>query len=277
MSRKAFLIGDPVAHSKSPLLHGLWLQELAIAGSYTAIAVKAPDLPRFFDRLREGEFVGGNVTIPHKEAALALCDAVDPAARTIGAVNTLVLQESRILGRNTDLVGFLHNLDEKAAGWDAGLETAIVLGAGGAARAVVAGLRERGVGTIAIFNRSLEKAQALVAGFGGDEVSAHPYAALADLAPAARLLVNTTAVGMGGSRFPHLPLDRLPADAVVTDIVYTPLVTPLLAEARDRGLHIVDGLGMLLYQAVPGFEAWFGKRPQVTGDLRDTVLAALEG
>lgn len=273
--KKAFVIGHPIKHSRSPLIHGTWLAEHGIAGSYEAIDVAPEDLPAFVARLRQGEFVGGNVTIPHKEAVFALCDSVDPLARTIGAANTLVRQpDGRIHGFNTDYMGFLGNLEQNAPGWAEGLERAIVLGAGGAARAILVALRERGVPEIVLLNRTPDKAAALAREISGPFVPG----ALADYAryaEGAGLLVNTTSIGMHDTRFEDLDLQLLPGTALVTDIVYVPLVTPLLADARALGLATVDGLGMLLHQAIPGFEAWFGVRPAVTPALRAKVEATL--
>jgi shikimate dehydrogenase len=275
VTRHAFVIGHPIAHSRSPLIHGTWLKAYGIDGSYAAIDVAPPDLPRFFDRLRSGEFAGGNVTLPLKEAVFALCDSVDPLARTIGAANTLVRQAGgRVHGFNTDFMGFLGNLDQNAPGWDKNLDEAIVLGAGGACRAVLVALRERGIGRVHLLNRSPDKAEAL-ARLMGAVVRPGPLAAFGHLAPGAGLLVNTTSIGMHGTRFDGLPLDRLPETSLVTDLVYAPLETPLLADARTRGLGTVDGLGMLLHQAVPGFAAWFGTRPEVTPALRARVEATL--
>jgi len=274
MTIKAFVIGHPIAHSRSPLIHGTWLRALGIDGSYEAIDVAPEQLVDFVVRLRSGEFAGGNVTIPHKEAIFALCDTVDPLARTIGAVNTLVRQEGRIHGFNTDYMGFLGNLDQSAPGWHQGVGEAVVLGAGGAARAVLVALRERGIGKIHLLNRTVATAEALARHLGAPIVPAG-LEAFAQLAPNVGLVVNTTSVGMHGTAFPELPLARLPRTALVTDIVYVPLVTPLLAEARAQGLRTVDGLGMLLHQAVPGFEAWFGTRPEVTPALRAAVEATL--
>ena len=275
MTKKAFVIGHPISHSRSPLIHGTWLDAYGIDGSYEAIDVAPDDLAVFIDRLRRGEFAGGNVTIPHKEPVFALCDSVDPMARAIGAVNTLVGQAGgRIHGFNTDFIGFLGNLDQNAPGWSNGLDEAIVLGAGGACRAVLVALRERGVRRVHLLNRTAGKAEAL-AGIMGPTVHPAPLEAFADLAPRAGLLVNTTSIGMHGTRFEQLPLARLPGEALVTDLVYVPLETPLLADARARGLKTVDGLGMLLHQAVPGFEAWFGVRPDVTPELRRRIEATL--
>lgn len=273
--KKAFVIGHPIKHSRSPLIHGSWIAEHGIDGSYEAIDVAPEALPAFIERLRQGEFAGGNVTIPHKEAVFALCDSVDPLAKTIGAANTLVRQpDGRIHGFNTDYMGFLGNLEQNAPGWGEGLKRAIVLGAGGAARAILVALRERGIPEIILLNRTPEKAQALAKEIPG------PFTpgALSDYvryAPQAGLVVNTTSIGMHDSRFEDLDLRLLPKTALVTDIVYVPLVTPLLADARALGLRTVDGLGMLLHQAVPGFEAWFGVRPEVTPALRSKVEATL--
>ena len=275
MTIKAFVIGHPIAHSRSPIIHGTWLAEHGIDGSYSAIDVAPAELPAFFDRLRSGEFAGGNVTIPHKEAVFALCDSVDPLARTIGAVNTLVVTDGKVHGTNTDYLGFLGNLDAGAPFWSDGLENAVVLGAGGASRAVLVALQSRNVGTIHLFNRTLANAVRLASEIGGNIIP-HEFSAFADVAPTARLMVNTSSVGMHGTRFDNLDLDLLPDDALVTDIVYAPLITPLLADASARGLPVVDGLGMLLHQAVPGFEAWFGLRPAVTPALRARIEATLE-
>lgn len=272
---KAFVIGHPIAHSRSPLIHGTWLKAYGIDGSYEAVDVTPEALPGFIAALRAGAFAGGNVTIPHKEAVFALCDEVDPLARRIGAVNTLVARNGGVWGTNTDYLGFLGNLDQEAPGWDRGLKEAIVIGAGGAARAVLVALAERGLERIAILNRTPEKAVDLAREMG-PQFSGHALSEFEKLAPGAGLLVNTSSLGMHGTRFEHLPLEALPATALVTDIVYTPLITPLLADARARNLRIVDGLGMLLHQAVPGFAAWFGRKPEVTPQLRAAVEHTLE-
>ncbi|HTN60471.1 MAG TPA: shikimate dehydrogenase [Devosia sp.] len=275
MTTKAFVIGHPINHSRSPLIHGTWLAEHGIDGSYTAVDVAPAELPGFFDRLRAGEFAGGNVTIPHKEAVFALCDSVDPLARRIGAVNTLVVKDGQVRGSNTDYLGFLGNLDAGAPGWDAGPKSAIVLGAGGAARAVLVALQSRGIQTIILLNRTQASAQKLATQFGG-AIEVAPLDAFDRCAPRADLVVNTTSIGMHGTSFTAMDLGELPETALVTDLVYVPLHTPLLAAAAARGLRTVDGLGMLLHQAVPGFEAWFGIRPTVTPALRARLLATLE-
>jgi len=273
LSIRAFVIGHPIAHSRSPLIHGAWLAEHGIDGSYEPIEVTPAALPAFFARLRAGEFAGGNVTIPHKEAVFALCDSVDPLARTIGAVNTLVVENGHISGSNTDYLGFLGNLDAGAPGWSDGLDAALVLGAGGAARAVLVALARRGVPVILV-NRTRENADRLAAEVEGD-ISVAPLEALNEVAPHAGLVVNTTSVGMHGTRFENFDLARLRPDTLVTDIVYVPLETPLLRDAAARGLRVVDGLGMLLHQAVPGFAAWFGVTPTVTPQLRARIVATL--
>lgn len=276
--KKAFVIGHPIKHSRSPLIHGHWLKTYGIDGSYEAIDVAPEDLPAFLDRIRSGEFVGGNVTVPLKELAFELVDFSDLDTVDLGAFNTLEQLRTAdgiaIYGSNTDLYGFLANLDHSAPGWADAVENAIVLGAGGAARAVAAGLSLRIPGRVQILNRTPERAIAL-AKERGRRMEGHALDAFARLAPHSQLVVNTTTIGMHGTSFESLPLDHLPKTALVTDIVYVPLETPLLAEARALGLRTVDGLGMLLHQAVPGFEAWFGVRPEVTPELRALIEATL--
>lgn len=275
MTTKAFVIGHPIAHSRSPLIHGTWLDHYGIDGTYEAIDVSPEALPAFFDRLRHGAFAGGNVTIPHKEAVFALCDRVDPLAREIGAVNTLIAGNGEVFGTNTDYLGFLGNLDQNAPGWDKNLKEAIVLGAGGAARAILVALARRGIGRIHVLNRTRDKGEALAGALQGP-FTAHGLDDFSTLAPRTGLVVNTTSIGMHGTGFENLPLALLPERALVTDIVYTPLITPLLAEARRMGRPVVDGLGMLLHQAVPGFAAWFGTNPEVTPQLRSAVEKTLD-
>ena len=275
MTAKAFVIGHPIAHSRSPLIHGTWLAEHGIDGTYEAIDVAPDALPGFFARLRAGEFAGGNVTIPHKEAVFALCDHVDELARMIGAVNTLVVHEGKVHGTNTDYLGFLGNLDANQPGWSDGPDDAMIIGAGGAARAVLVALRRRNGGKVHVLNRTLANAQALVDEIDGP-FQAHGFDAFAELAPSTGLVVNTSSIGMHGSRFDWLDMRLLPKSTLVTDIVYTPLETPLLAAAKAEGLRTVDGLGMLLHQAVPGFAAWFGAEPEVTPQLRARVEATLD-
>ncbi|MBZ9672247.1 shikimate dehydrogenase [Mesorhizobium sp. ES1-3] len=271
--KKAFVTGHPIKHSRSPMIHGHWLAKHGIDGSYEAIDVAPRDFADFLASMQANGYRGGNVTIPHKEAAFAGVACRDDAADQIGAVNTLWLEDGTLWGGNTDGHGFAANLDDYAPGW-ASNGPAVVLGAGGASRAVIHALKERGLGDIRIVNRTLARAIELRDRFGAG-VSAHQMAATAELLRDAGLLVNTTAVGMQGNE--GLPADPalLPDNAIVNDIVYVPLETPLLAAARARGLKTVDGLGMLLNQAVPGFERWFGVRPKVTAELRALIVADL--
>jgi shikimate dehydrogenase len=276
---RAFVVGHPIAHSRSPLIHGYWLSQHGIPGSYERLDVAPAAFPDFLRALPESGFRGGNVTIPHKEAAFALADTLTPRAKTIGAVNTLVVEpDGRIRGDNTDAPGFCAHLDHSlGAGWpERAGGTAVVLGAGGAARAIVVGLAENGVRRILIANRTRTRAETLAAlapGIG----AALDWNDLPDALAGAGLVVNTTSLGMKGQPPLDLDLTPLPATAAVADIVYAPLETDLLAAARRRGLAAVDGLGMLLHQAVPGFEAWFGLRPAVTPGLRDRIVADLSG
>lgn len=272
--KRAFVVGHPIAHSRSPMIHTYWLKRYGIEGSYEAIDVAPHELPKFFERLRNGEFAGGNVTVPDKEDAYELCDERDPLAEEIGAVNTLVVGDGQVRGQNTDYLGFLGNLDDKAPGWDKALDVAVVIGAGGASRAVLVALKSRGVKEIRLLNRTIDKAEALAIDLAGPIVCG-PLSDFNRHAGEAGLVVNASTVGMKGTHFEGLDLGRLPPTALVTDLVYTPLISPLLADANARGLRTVDGLGMLLHQAVPGFEAWFGQRPEVTAELRALVEASL--
>ncbi|MER8907814.1 shikimate dehydrogenase [Mesorhizobium sp. M0854] len=269
--KKAFVTGHPIAHSRSPKIHGHWLAKYGIDGVYEAIDVAPEAFAEFLQALQAQGYRGGNVTIPHKEAAFALAARRDADAEQIGAVNTLWFENGELCGGNTDAHGFAANLDEYAPGWAAN-GPAVVLGAGGAARAVIHALKQRGVSDIRIVNRTLARAQELRDRFGAG-VSAHNLAATGELLEDAGLLVNTTALGMHGNEGLSADPGRLPDRAIVTDIVYVPLETPLLATAKARGLRTVDGLGMLLHQAVPGFERWFGIRPEVTAELRQIIIA----
>ncbi|KXF79247.1 shikimate dehydrogenase [Paramesorhizobium deserti] len=270
---KAFVTGFPIRHSRSPLIHGFWLKAHGLEGSYEAIETVPEAFPAFIASLRENGYAGGNVTIPHKEAAFALCEAHDAAAEGIGAVNTLWFEQGRLHGGNTDAYGFAANLDEYAEGWDSA-DTALVLGAGGASRAIVHALKSRGFTDIHIVNRTPARAEELAAHFGSG-VSTHGLDEAQGLVAAAGLIVNTTPLGMEGHGKDGLTLDLTRANpaTIVTDIVYVPLETPFLRTARDAGLKSVDGLGMLLHQAAPGFERWFGLRPEVTSELRARILA----
>jgi shikimate dehydrogenase len=274
-ARKAGVMGWPIGHSRSPALHGRWLAQYGIDGAYVPMAVRPADLAVALRALPVLGFAGCNLTIPHKEPALALVDRVDPAAARIGAVNTIVVgADGTLEGRNTDAYGFLANLREGQPGWSARSGPAVILGSGGAARAIIVALLEDGAPAVRLVNRTAERAAALAAEFG-PLVRPLGWAQREDALAEAALLVNTTSQGMTGEAALDLALDRLPRDALVTDAVYVPLETPLLAAARRRGNPVVDGLGMLLHQARPGFAAWFGIEPAVTPALRDAVLATL--
>ncbi|MFN7167175.1 MAG: shikimate dehydrogenase [Pannonibacter sp.] len=273
--RRSAITGWPVAQSRSPLIHGYWLKKHGIAGDYGRVAVAPEDAERFYRDLAASGLTGCNVTVPHKELAASLCDWLDPAATAMGAANTLWLDNGRLCGANTDGLGFLGNLDEAAPGWDKIKGAAVVLGAGGAARAIVWALLSRGFAPVHVINRTEEKAKAIADHFGSDVV-AHAWDKLGTVLGQARVLVNTTSLGMMGKPELNIDLSGLPQDALVTDAVYVPLETGLLRAARERGNVAVDGLGMLLHQAVNGFERWFGFRPQVDAELRNLILADLD-
>lgn len=273
-TRRAFVCGHPIAHSRSPIIHNYWLEKHGIAGSYEAIDIAPDAFAAFATDLPGRGFAGGNVTIPHKEAAFRIVEYKDEAALEIGAVNTLWLEDGALHGSNTDAYGFAANLDERAPGWS-DVSAATVLGAGGAARAIIYALLERGIADVRILNRTKARAQELADTFGSS-VSAHDLSGTSELVSDVGLVVNTTALGMDGDG--GLPADpeNMADGTLVTDIVYVPLETPFLGAARRRGLKTVDGLGMLLHQAVPGFERWFGVRPDVTDALRERVLASMD-
>lgn len=273
---RAFVIGYPVRHSRSPLIHGYWLRQAGLEGSYDAIEVTPGDLRSFIASLKDGSsgLVGGNVTIPHKEAVLSLADDVDDIARQIGAANTLWIEDGRLMATNTDSHGFAANLDEHAPGWDEG-KTAVILGAGGASRAVIHAVLSRGFEKVHIVNRTVERAKALADAFG-PRVAAFGMEGLAGLLRAADLFVNTTSLGMDGHAVPDIDFTVMADGALVTDIVYIPLETPILAMAGRQGMRTVDGLGMLLHQAVPGFARWFGLTPVVTPELRQLIIQDME-
>lgn len=271
---KAGVMGWPVEHSRSPVLHGHWLEKYAVDGAYVPMAVKPENLTAALRALPILGFAGCNLTIPHKEAALAIVDRVDPIARRIGAVNTIVVAaDGSLEGRNTDGFGFLASLRAGAPSWTPQAPVT-VLGAGGAARSILVALLDAGVAEIRLVNRTLPRATALASELGA-AITALPWESRHDALADAALLVNTTSQGMVGEAPLDLSLDRLATDAVVSDIVYVPLETPLLAAARRRGNRTVDGLGMLLHQARAGFAAWFGIEPEVTPALREAVLATL--
>jgi shikimate dehydrogenase len=269
---RAGVVGWPIEHSRSPTIHRYWLKELGLSGSYEKFAVRPEEFRSFLDKIGEGAFVGANVTAPHKEAAFSACDARTPVAETLGAVNTLWREEGRLWGDNTDVAGFLANLDEAAPGWEGRGKLAVVIGAGGASRAIIYALISRGLERVAVVNRTQARAEALAAHFGGS-TTAVPWANLAAELPEADLLVNASTLGMVGQPALTLDLSALPERAVVADAVYVPLRTPLIEAASGRGQRVAEGLGMLLHQAAPAFARWFGKRPVVTPALRALVEA----
>ncbi|MGO4437217.1 shikimate dehydrogenase [Rhizobium sp. RAF56] len=273
---KAFVTGYPVRHSRSPMIHGYWLKKYGLNGSYEAREVAVDDFPAFIARLKDGSsgFVGGNVTIPHKESAFRLADRPDELSEEIGASNTLWMTDGLLQATNTDGRGFTANLDARRSGWERA-ERAVILGAGGASRAVIQAVRDRGIGEIHIINRTVARARELADRFGR-RVHAHGMDALSEVMTGAALFINTTSLGMDGEATPAIDFRPLAADAIVTDIVYVPLKTPLLTQAEAQGFAIVDGLGMLLHQAVPGFELWFGRHPQVDDELRELIIADME-
>jgi len=269
-SRLAGILGWPVSHSRSPRLHGFWLARHGIDGAYVPLPVRPERFAASVRSLVDLGFAGANVTIPHKEAAFALCDSVSEVARRAGSVNTLVFRDGRIEGTSTDGFGFLESVREQAPGWEAAAGPAVILGAGGAVRAVAAALLDAGCPRLTLVNRTPARAEAIARDLGGPvEVATEPP--LRDAA----LLVNGTSLGMKGEPPLAIDLAPLPPGAVVSDMVYVPLETPLLAQARARGLRAVDGLGMLLHQARPGFAAWFGVEPAVDAALRDLVAEGL--
>ena len=271
--KAACVIGWPVEHSRSPLIHNYWIKQLGLSAEYRREAVPPEKFAEFISTLAKRGYVGANVTLPHKQVALKL-SSPDDKAKAVGAANTLWLVDGELRSTNTDVEGFLDNLDASVSGWDRGLETAVVIGAGGAARAIVVALIERGAARIHVVNRTFEHAEALRNDFG-DRVNPVHWEEMSGLLAGAGLFVNTTTLGMRGHPALHVACRRLPASAVVADLVYTPLETPLLKAAKEQGLRTADGLGMLLCQAVRGFELWFGVRPQVTDELRAAVEADL--
>ncbi len=277
-ARLAGIMGWPVAHSRSPLLHGFWLEETGVDGAYVPLPVRPENLEAALRALPILGFRGCNLTIPLKAAALRVVDRVDPLARRIGAVNTIVVApDGGLEASNTDIYGFRENLREQAPEWDPETGAAVVLGAGGSARAVIAALLDAGVGEIRIVNRTSCRAEAVAADLAGPDVEINVYSwdGVRGALNGAGLLVNTTSLGMSGQPPLDLDLAPLPRTAPVVDIVYVPLDTALLSAARKRGHPIVDGLGMLLHQGRPGFEAWYGAAVRVSAELRTAVLATL--
>jgi shikimate dehydrogenase len=271
-SLRACVIGWPVSHSRSPLIHRFWLQTCGIQGSYEKIAVSPDEFARFAASIGGGGLRGANVTVPHKVTAFAKCDRCTSVAHAMGAVNTLWREGAVLWGDNTDVQGFLGSLDEEVEGWRREVRSAVVLGAGGAARAIVYGLLSAGVMRVAIINRTIARAEALVQSFGS-RIIASSWGELSKLFSEADILVNATSLGMSGQDEPDLDISNLKTGAIVADIVYVPLETSLIRNARRRGFRTVTGLGMLLHQAAPSFERWFGIRPSVTSELRSLVEA----
>jgi shikimate dehydrogenase len=272
--RAACVIGWPAGHSRSPLIHNYWIKQHGVTAEYRREAVPPENFVEFLASWGERGYVGANVTLPHKEAALKLSQP-DDRADAVGAANTLWREGGVLRSTNTDVEGFMENLDAATPGWDAGLASAIVLGAGGAGRAIVFALLERGAERVYVANRTFEKAEAFRARFG-NRVRPVRWGEVNGLLAGAQLLANATSLGMTGQPELDINLSDLPPSAVVTDVVYVPLETPLLSEARRCGLRTADGLGMLLHQAVRGFSLWFGVRPEVTAELRALVEADLK-
>ncbi len=275
MTRRACVIGWPISHSRSPLIHGYWLKRYDIDGAYERVPVKPEDVPGFFATLRASGFMGCNVTLPHKEAAFRAVRIADEATLRLGAVNTVFEREGALWGTNTDGEGFVASVASGHPGWTAKDKTAVILGAGGATRAIVGALADRGARRILIANRTRARAEEVQRDFG-PHIEPHDWAQVPQILEGADLLVNTTSLGMTGQPPLAIDLASLPKTAVVTDIVYTPLLTDFLKRAQARGHRIVPGLGMLLHQAVRGFELWFGVRPEVTNELHDIVAADID-
>ena len=281
--KKTFVIGTPISHSLSPKMHNFWLKKYKIEANYSAINITPKKLHSFINRLKEKkEFIGGNVTIPHKQNIIAYCDEISAEASEIGAINTLYINNKKIYGYNSDWLGFLANLDNEIIDWDKSPEQkqALIIGAGGASLAIIYALMRRNISQIHILNRTYINAinlskQMSQYCFDNVKIIAHQFEQFEQLAPNIDILINTSSVGMNGTKFDNLALNKLPQKAIVNDIVYTPLKTPLLQEAQQLGLTTVDGLGMLLYQGVLGFEKWFGIKPEIDAELRNYMLSFL--
>lgn len=272
---KAFVIGWPIKHSRSPLIHRFWLKRYGIDGDYVREAVEPEAIAAFLQNFGARGFVGGNVTLPHKEAAFRACAVRTPVAQRLEAANTLWLEAGKLCGDNTDVYGFAANLDERAPEWRSG-GTALVIGAGGASRAVLQALIDASFKSVVVLNRTIARAEMLARQFGAP-VSAGGLGELVDALPNADLIVNATSAGLHDEARLFLPWASAKKTAIAADLIYVPLVTPFLADASKAGLKAVDGLGMLLHQAVPGFERWFGIRPTVDAELRDLVAADIKG
>jgi len=271
---KAGVVGWPINHSKSPALHGHWLKRYGLSGEYLPIALAPDDFEAGLRKLAKRGFKGVNITIPHKEAALNLADSITDSAALIGAVNTIHFHSNGTIGAdNTDGYGFIQNLRQNAQHWDAKSGPSLVIGAGGAARAIVWALLDAGAPVVRLANRTRIRAENLANHFGA-KVEVVEWSQISEAMDGAATIVNTTSLGMAGQPELRVHFDDAPQGALVTDIVYNPLITPFLEKAQSSGLETVDGLGMLLHQAVPGFESWFGQKPEVDDDLRHAVLNA---
>ncbi|HEX2840671.1 shikimate dehydrogenase [Hyphomicrobium sp.] len=273
--KRACVIGWPIEHSRSPAIHGYWLAHYGIEGSYTKRAVPVDKIETFLRALDAEGLAGCNVTIPHKEAAFRTADVRDPSAVAVGAANTLWLEKGQLCAANTDTYGYMTYLASKVEDWSRRDAPVAILGAGGAARAIAYGFLEAGVSEIRIFNRSAERAEAMAQDFG-PRLRVMQWDQRSRASTEASVLVNTTSVGLKGVGSLEMDFADFHPDCIVSDIVYVPLETPLIREARRHGLRTVDGLGMLLHQAVPGFEKWFGVRPEVTDELYEKIAADIE-
>jgi shikimate dehydrogenase len=274
--KKACIIGWPVAHSRSPLIHGYWLRKYEIAGSYTKRPVQPDEAAAFLRGMRQEGFAGCNVTIPHKQTAYAAAAERTAAAQAVGVANTLWFEGERLCADNTDGPAFVRHLRASVPGFTAGGHAVAVLGAGGAARCVIHAMLEAGSPEVRVFNRTRDRADVVARHFG-PRVKPYDWRDRADRVRDAGLLINATSLGMHGADALDMPLAQVPEACIVADLVYVPLLTPLLAAARGRGLVTVDGLGMLLHQATPGFQKWFGVTPEVTPELRARLVADIEG
>jgi shikimate dehydrogenase len=278
-SPRAAILGYPVAHARSPLIHGFWLAELGLDGVYERREVKPGGVAAALSEMQASGYAGGNVTVPHKEEAFAACDVTTQRARSLGAVNTFWFEDGKIHGDNTDGLGFVAHLDATHPGWDSKKPDILVLGAGGAARGLILPLLERHPASVSITNRSEERLDALLSDISDLEldlpIGGLPWERRADRLDGFALVINTTSLGMAGQPPLDLSLAAAKPGTIIADIVYFPLETSLLAEARRLGLPTLDGLGMLLHQAAPGFERWFGQRPRVSPELRAHILADL--
>jgi shikimate dehydrogenase len=274
--KHACVIGWPVEHSRSPLLHGYWLKKYGIDGAYTKRAVAPEAVADFLRSLRANGYVGCNVTVPHKAAAFSVADEREDSANAVSAANTLWLSDGKLVAANTDTYGYMTNLSQQAPGWDRRDAPVSILGAGGAARAIVFGFLDAGVSEIRVFNRTRARAETLAQQFGSC-IKVLDWSEREAGSRDSAVLVNTTTIGMNGAGTLDLDLAGFDPECVVSDIVYVPLETELLRKAKSQGLRTVDGLGMLLHQGVPGFEKWFGVRPEVTDELRNLIVGDIEG